>query len=45
MAYKLDDIVVNMMKEGWQPLGGVSVTVESPSGYYYHQAMVKYEGD
>jgi len=33
-----------MIKEGWQPLGGVGITyIEKQMQVVYHQAMVVYE--
>ena len=39
-SYALECKVIDQLKEGWKPLGGVSV-VETGNGTYYHQAMVK----
>ena len=44
----LEREVANAIKEGWQPLGGVSVCLYAPSSNYksdkeYSQAIVKYE--
>ena len=36
------DMINKMIKEGWQPLGGVSL---APEKYPYAQAMVKYEDE
>lgn len=36
----LELCVKRFIKEGWQPVGGISFTKE---GDYYTQAMVKYE--
>lgn len=34
--------VLNEMKSGWQPLGGVTYAQEGFLKHYYCQAMVKY---
>ena len=41
----LERKVARCIKEGWQPLGGVSVCLYTTSGNYteYYQAIVKYE--
>ena len=41
----LESEVAKHIKEGWQPLGGVSVCLYTTSGNYteYYQAIVKYE--
>lgn len=44
----LERVVADYIKEGWQPLGGVSVCLYAPSSNYksdkeYSQAIVKYE--
>ena len=41
----LERVVADYIKEGWQPLGGVSVCLYTTSGNYteYYQAIVKYE--
>lgn len=36
----LSDIVVKMIKEGWQPIGGVAINDKL---MYFYQAMAKYE--
>lgn len=43
--FDLESRVLNYMKEGWQPLGGVSVCLYTTTGNYieYFQAIVKYE--
>lgn len=48
-----NDLINNLIKEGWQPFGGVATTVgthtvgtppnaRKEEGIYYAQAMVKY---
>ena len=41
----LERVVADYIIRGWQPLGGVSVCLYTPSGNYteYQQAIVKYE--
>jgi hypothetical protein len=39
-CYNIDDEISLLLKEGWQPLGGVSVNSD-----YVSQAMVKYEDE
>ena len=44
----LERVVADYIKEGWQPLGGVSVCLHATSNRYestkeYFQAIVKYE--
>ena len=44
----LERVVADYIKEGWQPLGGVSVCSHETSNRYestkeYYQAIVKYE--
>ena len=41
--FDLESRVLNYMKEGWQPLGGVSVCLYTTTGNYieYFQAIVK----
>lgn len=44
----LDTVVNNFIKEGWQPFGGVAISLsETDNSRYaeYAQAMVKYEVD
>ena len=43
--FDLESRVLNYMKEGWQPLGGVAVCLYTTSGNYteYYQAIGKYE--
>lgn len=45
---ELVEAVQSLLKEGWQPLGGVAIAVfyvdeDSESYYSYSQAMVRYE--
>lgn len=37
------ETVKQLMQQGWQPLGGVSVYMDSAYDKNYTQAMVKYE--
>jgi hypothetical protein len=39
-AEKLEDEVCEAIENGWQPCGGISVTL-TPDGYLLAQAMVK----
>ena len=44
----LENEIAEAIKEGWQPLGGVSVCLYASTSDYksdkvYHQAIVKYE--
>ena len=47
--YSLESTIRSSIKEGWQPLGGVSVCLHATSGNSYesakdfYQTMVKYE--
>lgn len=35
--------IKSKLENGWQPLGGIAVTVDKDQDYFYFQAMVKYE--
>ena len=40
---KLTDIVNDMIRDGWEPQGGVFVVNDSLVGYIVFQAMIKRE--
>lgn len=42
-ADDVDDEVHELMKDGWQPQGGVAVMVTLKGNTRFYQAMVKYE--
>jgi len=37
--------VLNLMNDGWEPLGGVAIVPDEELGYEYMQAMVKREDE
>ncbi len=39
----LEDEVFESMKEGWEPIGGVSANTDELNQEWFYQAMVKYE--
>ena len=41
----LAESVVNAIRTGWQPLGGLAVDPSNSSSNIYAQAMVKYKED
>lgn len=38
---ELEEIINQMIEEGWHPLGGISVRVGSQRGAYFIQAMIR----
>ena len=38
---ELHEMVESMLKEGYEPLGGISTAVNRGNAVYYHQAMYK----
>lgn len=38
---RLEEDVLGLIEEGWEPLGGIAVCVSHYGNIYYHQSMIK----
>lgn len=40
---RLIELIAERIRDGWQPIGGVSVNTDGDGDVWLYQAMVKYE--